>query len=263
MIHLYFEQLEKNRELIAPVYTYQDIQNNMSTGKMSALLTLEEGGICKGEPAFLNIMHRLGVRMMTLTWNYENELGFPNMNMYNISKKNPLTYSLTAEKGLKDQGIFFLEEMERLGIIIDVSHLSDAGFYDVLNYTKKPFAASHSNARSICGAVRNLTDDMIRKLADRGGVTGINFCKDFLGTPDFGKNYLHQAVLHMKYLVRTGGEDFVALGSDFDGISPYEDLKNCLIVPRLTDYMKKEGFSASQIDKIFYKNVLRLYRELL
>lgn len=264
MISLYYEQMEKNADIISPVRSFSEIADNSSAGKMSALLTMEEGGICKGEPDFLAILHRLGVRMMTLTWNYENELGFPNMNRSRkTAADHSHTYSITYDKGLKERGIFFLEEMERLGIIIDVSHLSDAGFYDVLKYTKKPFVASHSNARSVCSAVRNLTDNMIRKLSDRGGVTGINFCKDFLGTPVFGKDYLHQAVQQMKYLVKVGGEDFVGLGSDFDGITPYNDFKNCTVMPKLADYMKKEGFSQSQIEKIFYKNVLRVYKELL
>ena len=156
-----------------------------------------------------------------------------------------------------------LEEMERLGMIIDVSHLSDAGFYDVLEHTTKPFVASHSNARSVCPAVRNLTDDMVRRLAERGGITGINFCKEFLGKPDVSQNYLDQAVVHMKYLINLGGEDFVALGSDFDGITRYHDLSDCSVMPKLVHTMKKAGLTPTQIEKICYKNTLRVYRELL
>lgn len=259
MISLYYGQLEQHADMIAPAYTYDDIIKNDRAGKMTALLTLEEGGICKGEPEFLDILYRLGARMMTITWNYENELGFPNVSR-GEEWNRPGEFS---RRGLKEKGLIFLEEMERLGMIIDVSHLSDAGFYDVLDHTKKPFVASHSNARSVCSAMRNLTDDMIRKLADRGGVAGINFCQDFLGTPEKGKNYLQQAVKHMKYLVNVGGEDFVGLGSDFDGIPPYDDFKDCRVVPLLADYMKKEGFSYRQIEKIFFQNVLRLYRDLL
>lgn len=263
MIRLYYEQLEQNSDLILPAYSYQDILENDAKGKMSALLTLEEGEICKGEPEFLSILYRLGVRMMTITWNYENSLGFPNMKMPLSPDNDSHSYTLAKERGLKEKGITLLEEMERLGIIIDVSHLSDAGFYDVLRNTSKPFVASHSNARSVGSAVRNLTDDMIRALADRGGIAGVNFCRDFLGKPEFGRDYLHQTVRQMKYMINVGGEDFVALGSDFDGISPYEDLRDCRVVPRLADEMKKEGFSHTQIEKIFFQNALRLYRELL
>lgn len=286
MVNLFYEQMEQNRDLIAPVRSWQDIEHNMNSGKMSALLTLEEGGICKGDPAFLSILYQLGARMMTLTWNYENELGFPNFDM---RRKRDLSHDKQtctdfsdngtdssndllpgdcffedlSGHGLKEQGIFFLEEMERLGMIIDVSHLSDAGFYDVLKYTKKPFVASHSDARAVCDARRNLTDDMIRKLAGRGGVTGINFCQAFLGIPKNGEDYLDQAVRHMKYLVNLGGEDFVGLGSDFDGIQPYDDIRDCTFLPKLIDRMKKAGFSYTQIEKICCKNVFRIYKELL
>ena len=203
------------------------------------------------------------MRMMTLTWNYENSLGFPNVRLDKKASASSDRYCLSQNKGLKEQGIVFLEEMERLGMIIDVSHLSDAGFYDVLEHTTKPFVASHSNARSVCPAVRNLTDDMVRRLAERGGITGINFCKEFLGKPDVSQNYLDQAVVHMKYLMNLGGEDFVALGSDFDGITRYHDLSDCSVMPKLVHTMKKAGLTPTQIEKICYKNTLRVYRELL
>ena len=124
--------------------------------------------MCKENLAFLRDFYRLGVRMLTLTWNYKNGLGHPN-------KRKEFPLEPDTVNGLTPLGIEFLQEMERLGIIVDVSHLSDAGFYDVVKYAKKPFVASHSNARSVCGNVRNLTDDMLKKIADCGGVTGINF----------------------------------------------------------------------------------------
>lgn len=276
MADLFYRQMEAGRDIIAPARSWSDVEYNRSQGKMSAFLTLEEGGICKGDPAFLSILYRLGARMMTLTWNYENQLGFPNFDLRKPCKDHPPekeTHDPTdpgdsrfedfSGCGLKERGIIFLEEMERLGMIIDVSHLSDAGFHDVLEHTKKPFVASHSNARSLWPARRNLTDDMIRKLAERGGVTGINFCMAFLGRPGPGEDFLDQAVKHMKYLVNLGGEDFVGFGSDFDGIEPYEDFKDCTVMPRLIDRMKKADFSYTQIEKICSGNVLRVYKELL
>lgn len=276
MADLFFRQTEASSDLIVPVKSWKDIERSRSQGKMAALLTLEEGGICQGDPALLSVLYRLGARMMTLTWNYENELGFPNFDLRKSLKHPPVTDEIQdptvpgdsrfedlSGRGLKEQGIFFLEEMERLGMIIDVSHLSDAGFYDVLHHTKKPFVASHSNARSLWPAKRNLTDDMIRKLADRGGVTGINFCMAFLGRPEAGEDFLDQAVRHMKYLINLGGEDFVGFGSDFDGIDAYDDLKDCTAMPRLIDRMKKADLSYTQIEKICSGNVLRVYKELL
>ncbi len=262
LIDLFYTELEKHADIIRPVRSWTDIEKNQADGVMSALLTGEEGEITLGKPEYLRILYRLGMRMMTLTWNFENSLGFPNLKL-SRSDTDGSSCSHTKDCCLKEQGIAMLSEMEHLGMIIDVSHLSDAGFYDVLNHTTKPFVASHSNARSVCPAVRNLTDDMIRKLADRGGITGINFCKDFLGKPAASQNYLDQAVVHMKYLMNLGGEDFVALGSDFDGITPYHDFADCSVMPKLIQAMKKAGLTPTQIEKICYKNVLRVYKELL
>ena len=141
---------------------------------MSALLTIEEGGVCLGEIEKLREFYEAGARMLTLTWNYENELGHPaamqgdHWKNYRANEKRPL--------GLKERGFEFVAEMERLGMIVDVSHLSDDGFFDLCEHARKPFVASHSNSRAMCGHRRNLTDEMLRMLGDRGGVSGLNFC---------------------------------------------------------------------------------------
>ena len=158
-----------------------------------------------------------------------------------------------------------VKEMNRLGIIIDVSHLSDAGFYDVLKYTTGPFVASHSNARAVCNHCRNLTDDMIRELAKRGGVTGINYAADFLReVPEGEKNfsYISDMVKHIKHIVEVGGIDCVGLGSDFDGIEQNLEMKDASYLPQLADALRAEGFSEEDIEKIFYKNVLRVFKEV-
>ena len=174
LVDIFYEELEKNKDIISQVRNYADIEKNMREGKMSAMLTGEEGDICAGSLAMLRNYYRLGLRMMTLTWNHENELAYPNHGVFN--EDGTFCYDADASKGLKEKGFEFIAEMERLGMVIDVSHLSDAGFWDIYNTTTKPFVASHSNARSVCPAVRNLTDDMVRRLAERGGITGINFC---------------------------------------------------------------------------------------
>ena len=127
-------------EKIAPVYTAADLERNRAEGKLSAMLTVEEGGCCKGSLGVLRRLQELGVRMMTLTWNYSNELAAPNAN-----PGGPLVAN--TETGLTEQGFAFLEEMERLHITADVSHLSDKGFWDIANHSTRPFAASHSNCR--------------------------------------------------------------------------------------------------------------------
>ena len=260
MADLFFKEMESNKDLIRQVTTYDEIMENQKQGLMSALLTLEEGEICQGDPALLRIFHRLGVRMITLTWNYENSIGFPN-----IYGTHP--QGIPCDKGLTANGLDFIKEMEHLGIIIDVSHLSDGGFYDVLHNTTRPFVASHSNARRICSHSRNLTDDMIRKMGERGCVTGLNYFGFFVNeSSDRSSNEgctIDGLVRHVKHITSIGGMECLGLGSDFDGFSGYCELSDCSKLYLLEDGLKKAGFHSSDIDKIFYQNVLNVYREIL
>ncbi len=256
-IDLFYEEINKNKEDIGVVYNYLDIQNNIKSNKMSALLSIEEGGVCKGNISLLRNFYKLGVRMMTLTWNYENELSYPNGHYFDEYKNQ--------RKGLKEKGFEFINEMEDLGIIIDVSHLSDDGIYDVLDNTRKPFIASHSNARQICSNQRNLKDDMIRRIGNRGGIIGVNFYSCFLNDEykscDISK--IQHIITHMKYIANIGGIDCVSIGSDFDGIDCPLEIKDCSNMELIYEQMKKEGFKESDIEKIFHKNALRLFKEVL
>jgi membrane dipeptidase len=263
LLDLFYTELELYGDLIGIVTTYEDIEKNRKEGRMSAMLTIEEGGVCQGETAFLRNFYRLGVRMMTLTWNHINELAYPNR--IRIEKEEAF-FEPETEHGLTETGIIFVEEMEHLGMIIDVSHLSDAGIYDVFRHTKKPFVASHSNARTIASNPRNLTDEMIKMLAERGGVTGINFCGDFLHDWKKGEKSLSRIqdmVSHIKHLKKIGGIGCIGLGSDFDGIGGELEMKSPEDLPLLEACMKKEGFSDSEIEAVFYGNVLRVYKEIL
>lgn len=255
-IDLFHNEIKANKEDIGIVLSYDDILKNIKQNKMSALLSIEEGACCKGDLGILRNFYRLGVRMMTLTWNYENELGFPNEIIGN---------KLVCDRGLKNKGFEFIEEMEKLGIIIDVSHLSDAGFYDILNNTKKPFVASHSNSRSICGHRRNMTDDMIKKLADRGGVMGLNFYSNFLNDNTTFNNMskIDDMINHVKHIKKIGGIEVIGLGSDFDGIDCKVEIEDASKMQILAEKMKKEGFTENEVERIFYKNVLNLFREIL
>lgn len=256
-IDLLYDEVEKNKEHIGIVYTYEDILTNIKKNKMSALLSIEEGGVCKGNLSLLRNFYKLGVRMMTLTWNYENELAYPNGYFYNEEKNE--------KKGLKEKGFEFINEMERLGIIIDVSHLSDDGIYDVYNNTSKPFIASHSNAREVCSHQRNLTDDMIKKIGQRGGLIGVNFYSSFLNnnykSSDTSK--IEDIINHIKYISNTGGIDCVGIGSDFDGIDCSLEFENSSKMQLIYGEMKKSGFREEDIEKVFYKNAIRLFKELL
>ena len=262
LIDLYYQEIEKNKDLIKPIFSYQDIEDNQRDGLMSAMLTLEEGAVINNDLAVLRNYYRLGVRMITLTWNHPNGIGYPNL----ISTKEYKDlYHINTQDGLTDFGIEYVREMERLGIIIDVSHLGDAGFYDVLKYTTKPFVASHSNARSVCGVARNMSDDMIKLLAKRNGVMGINFCGDFLKASNTGgvRSCIEDMVKHILYIRDLVGIDYVGLGSDFDGISQDLELKDASMMPMLKDALFEAGLKEEEIEKVFYKNVLRLYQTIL
>lgn len=262
---LYERLMKENADLIVPVTCTEEIERNRLNGKMSALLTVEEGGVCKGSLEKLDILYSQGVRMLTLTWNYQNELGSPNIDR----KKKPTlqdTFVPNVSAGLTEMGFAFVERMEELGMIVDVSHLSDAGFWDVARRAKRPFVASHSNARQICPCVRNLTDEMIRALAEKGGVTGLNFYADFLtkaqeNTPNPGT--VEAVVRHAKHIVKVGGMECLGLGSDFDGIDTHAELPGADAMERLWHALVKGGFTQDQADAVFGGNVLRLYREVL
>lgn len=263
LIDLFYNELEPYSDRIGMVKSWKDIEENRKAGKMSAMLTLEEGGICKGDLSCLRNFYRLGARMMTITWNYPNELGFPNGKDESVSPARSIP---DTEHGLTETGIAFVQEMERIGMIIDISHLNDAGIWDVFRYTKKPFVASHSNARALARHPRNLTDEMIRALAERGGVAGINYYAPFLKNEDTEmplQGLCSDMVAHMKHMKQIGGIGCIGLGSDFDGIDTMTEMKDCSGMQLLADEMSREGFTTREIEAVFHDNVLRVYRELL
>ncbi|MDO4466195.1 MAG: dipeptidase [Bacillota bacterium] len=267
LVDMYYRMLEEHEDLIAPVLKYNDIEKNEKEGKISALLTLEDGGVVFDSLAMLRNYYRLGVRMIALTWNYPNGVGYPNLSIQDFEnyKEANFLQRVDTMNGLTDFGIEYIQEMERLGMIIDVSHLNDAGFYDVLDFTTKPFVASHSNARAICPVARNMSDDMIIELAKRGGVMGINFCGDFLDIPDkdHSPSRIKDMVTHIKYIRDLAGIDVIALGTDFDGINSELEIEDASQIQKLAVALEEEGFSQEEIEKIFYKNVLRVYKEVL
>ena len=255
MIDVYNRAMAENADIIGPVLNYEDIEKNRAAGKLSGMLTIEEGAVLKGNPYVVRSLYQLGVRMLTLTWNFENEIGYPNT----IVKAKD--YDPSRHYGLKPEGIEIVREMNRVGMIVDVSHLGDDGFWDVVKYCDGPFVASHSNARAVCNHTRNMTDDMIRALADKGGVMGLNFCGDFLN-PN-GKSRVEDMVRHAKHIINVGGSDILGLGTDYDGIDGDLELDHCDKMPLLAQEMERQGFGTQQIEKIFHGNVLRLYREVL
>lgn len=261
----FFTEMKAHTDKIGIVRNYGDIEENWRLHKMSALLTVEEGGVCQGELAFLRILYELGVRMMTLTWNFQNELGWPNQKEQTESGNT--YYVPDTRHGLTEKGVAFLEEMEGLGMIIDISHLNDKGIWDVFEHTKKPFVASHSNCRQLTPHPRNLTDEMIRKLAERGGVAGINFCSAFLKeeVPDTQEvmSTIQDMIRHMKHMKQIGGIEVIGLGTDFDGIENPVEISDASKMQQLVWAMEQAGFTSGEIDAVFHGNVLRVYKEIL
>ncbi|MBE6037879.1 MAG: membrane dipeptidase [Anaerofustis stercorihominis] len=218
--------------------------------KVNALLTVEDGGSVNGSFENMQTLYDLGIRAIALTWNFENCFGFPNSQDAEI-----------MNKGLKPFGIEAVEWMNEKGVAIDVSHLSDGGFYDVVKYTKKPFIASHSNSRSMTYHTRNLTDDMIKLLADKGGVTGINFAPQFLSENEKA-NFISDMVRHIDHITNVGGIDVMALGSDFDGIRGELEIAGAHEMGKLAVALNKAGYSDDAVEKIFRGNATRCINEI-
>lgn len=244
---------QKHSQVLSMAYHGDDVRENEKGGRMSALLTLEDGRSVEGSMEKLEQYYKKGFRLISLTWNGENCFGYPNSTERSI-----------MESGLKDFGKAAVERMNELGMLVDVSHLSDGGFQDVLQICKKPFVASHSNCRALSPHPRNLTDEMIRALADHGGVAGLNFSPSFLNADVNSKD--SRVVLmtqHIRHLVKKGGIDCAAIGTDFDGIEGKFEIGEPEQMEILFDALQKCGFHEAEVEKIAYGNVLRVIDEVL
>lgn len=239
-IYLYGEHIQH-------VLSYQDVESVYESGKIGALMSIEEGGVLGGDLDKLKQAYQDGVRLITLTWNYPNGLGEPHCG--------------EQHKKLTPKGIEFVEAMQDLGIIVDCSHLNDGGTEQLGDILDVPFVASHSNAREVTAHTRNLPDNLIKLIANKGGVIGLNFAQSFLGTSPVSR--IEDIVKHGLYLINKGGEDVVALGTDFDGIKPNTEIKDASEMYRLYDAFKEAGLSVEQCEKLFWKNADRLLKEIL
>jgi membrane dipeptidase len=195
----------------------------------------------------------MGIRLISLTWNHANCFGFPN-------SADPKVMC----KGLTDFGKQAIETMNDWGIIVDVSHLSDGGFADAAEISKKPFVASHSNCRAISPHQRNLTDDMIRTLAQKGGIIGVNFAPEFLNKDLTRKDSTTAMIsFHLRHIVNIGGSECAAIGSDLDGISGDCEIDSAEKIQMLFYQLKKDGLHESQIEKIAWRNALRVISDVI
>jgi len=243
-------QMKINEDIVSHVLSYSGIEEARKHKKISALLSVEEGGVCGEKIERLEELYKRGVRLMTISWNFENSLCYPHSLMED-----------TTDRRLKPFGKEVVQRMNEMGMIVDVSHLSDGGFWEVADLAKKPFVASHSDARAVEGHSRNLTDPMIKRLAEAGGVTGINFFSKFLGHDGTGS--MEQILQHIAHIKNVGGIDVLALGSDFDGFGGASGVRTCEDFPKLIGALEKSGYTGEEIDKITNKNALRVLHDVL
>lgn len=227
-----------------------DLECNREQNRISAFLTVEEGGILDRDIHRLERLYCEGIRLMTLTWNYENCIGYPNSRDTKV-----------MQQGLKPFGIKVVQNMNTLGMLIDVSHLSDGGFWDVLKYSRKPVVASHSNARALCNHPRNLSDEMIKVLADNGGIAGINFYPFFVR--ESGEISMEDIADHVVHMYQVGGEDVIGIGTDFDGFDEgVSDITHIGQMGKLYDVVKRRGFTERQMEKFWFRNAMRIIKEI-
>lgn len=247
----YLAMMERYPDELLPILTSEDISRAEREQKIGVLLTIEDGGVIEDKLENVKKFYDMGVRLITLTWNHPNFIGYPNSSDPHLMKL-----------GLTDFGRSAVEEMERLGIIVDISHVSDGVFYDVAEIARKPFIASHSNSRTICGHPRNMSDEMIRILAEKGGIMGLNLCPAFL-KENSRESRVEEMVSHILHIRNTGGSEVLALGSDFDGINGNLEIRGPQDWDLLYDALKKKGLTERELEQMWYKNARRVFTQLL
>lgn len=244
-----------NPDRMEIAYNRADIDRIVASGRLAAVLAIEGGeGLGFGqEPqvlAAVRALHRLGVRLLTLTWNERNLLA------------DGAGEGRTGG-GLSSLGVAVVREMNRIGMIVDVSHLSVAGFWQTLEVSEKPVMASHSNARALCDHRRNLSDVQLQALAKAGGLVGVTFVPSFLaGDPEDAT--LDSVVAHVDHIAALIGPEHIGIGSDFDGIARGpRGLEDAARFPALTEALLRRGYSEEQVRGIMGGNHLRFFAEVV
>ena len=231
-------ELDKNSDLMALAYSTEEIEENRANGKMSAVLTIEGPAGFGFDRVLLGDLYQIGFRISSLGWN----------------ESNPLTGSHMTGEGLTDLGRAYVREAQRLGMLIDVSHISDKGFWDIMDMTEGPIVATHSNSRAVCGHSRNLTDEMFLEICKTGGVAGFNQCAPFVGEkPTLDTVCDH--ILHFLELDPTGKH--IALGGDLDGCEELpRGFDGVQSYPAMADRLLSRGITEEMVMDIFWNNAI-------
>lgn len=243
------KKLHENGIDVLQVRTAEDA-GNVLKHKTATLLAIEEGGAIDGSLEALRCLYELGVRAMTLTWSNRNDIA------------DGINEEATGS-GLTLFGKQVVAEMNRLGMLVDVSHISTAGFWSVIETSTKPIIATHSNAKSLCSHPRNLNDEQIKALAQNGGLAGITFAGQFL-EEDWRNACIESVYKHIDYMLNLiGNDDHIGFGSDFDGIShPPYNIQGVQDYKPLIEYLSKY-YSDETINKITHQNVINLLQKVL
>ena len=237
-IEILQKALRENADVIRQAFTAQDVEENLHNGMMSAVFTIEGPAGFNFDPARLEDLYRMGFRITSLGWN----------------EKNVLAGSNVTGGGLTDRGKEYIKEAQRLGMIIDVSHISDEAFWDIMDITQAPIVATHSNSRAGCNHSRNLTDEMFRAICETDGVAGCNLCAEFIGE----KPNLDTACDHIfHYLELDPSGRHVALGGDLDGIDKMpEGFCGVQDYGKLAARLLERGLDETTLNQIFWSNAL-------
>lgn len=231
-------EIGANGDIIQQAFSAQNVTDNYNNGKMSAIFTIEGPAGFGYDPELLEDLYKIGFRISTLGWN----------------EKNVLTGSCVTGGGLTDTGKAYMDEAQRLGMRIDVSHISDEAFWDIIERTNAPIIATHSNSRAVCNVPRNLTDDMFRGIMQTGGVVGINLYPGFLG-----ENATIETVCdHICHFMEVDTEGkHIALGGDLDGVNALPaGMTGVESYSLLADALTNRGFSEKNLFDIFWNNAL-------
>lgn len=247
MIDKMYQLIEKT-DKFKLILNADDINSAKNENKIGALLSIEGGEALEGDISLLRIFYKLGIRALTLTWSLRNDLGDG--------------VDGAESSGLTDFGKQVVKEMNNLGMIVDVSHLNERGFWDVIDISEKPIIASHSDCKSLCRHKRNLKDEQIKAIAQKGGVIGINFAPHFLR--DDGKATIDDVLNHIDHISELVGTKYVGFGSDFDGIDKTpEGLHDVSCFPKLLDGLKNRGYTNEEINNICHGNFENLIKQIL
>lgn len=238
------DEFAANADWLMPCRSASELEAAAAQGKAAAFLSIEGADVLCG-PGAVRQAAEAGVRIVTITWNYENAYGTP--------------AKIDQHRGLKPAGKALVRELNAYGIAPDVSHLSEAGFWDVAETSEKPFIASHSNSRAVCGHFRNLTDAQFQAIVHADGLVGINLYGDFVKpggecTPD-------DVVRHIEYFCALGGELHLAVGADFDGCDTLPDgIRTVADMPLIAEALLQKNYKESTVNAIFYGNAFRFWQ---